>query len=47
VPKKIQITHGLKEGELVFVDDVPNGKHTYSVEVFDNGKTVLTRFILY
>ena len=26
MPKEIQITHGLKEGELVFVDDVPNGK---------------------
>ena len=26
---------------------VPNGRRTYSVEVFDKGKTVLTRFILY
>ena len=26
---------------------VPSGKHTYSVEVSDEGKTVLTRFILY
>ena len=26
---------------------VPSGKHTYSVEVSDKGKTVLTRFMLY
>lgn len=26
---------------------VPSGKHTYSIEVSDEGKTVLTRFILY
>jgi uncharacterized protein YkuJ len=26
---------------------VPQGKHTYSMEVADRGKTVLTRFILY
>ena len=26
---------------------VPSGKHTYSVEVSDEGKTVLTRFMLY
>ena len=26
---------------------VPQGKHTYSVEVADKGKTILTRFILY
>ena len=26
---------------------VPSGKHTYSIEVSDEGKTVLTRFMLY
>ena len=26
---------------------VPNGKHTYYIEVSDEGKTVLTRFMLY
>ncbi len=27
--------------------NIPSGKHTYSVEVSDEGKTVLTRFMLY
>jgi len=27
--------------------NIPKGKHTYSIEILDEGKTVLTRFILY